>query len=225
MNLLGFLKKNVNKRIGTYTTRVEDEAFQVLQKAVTDVIGRELKKPSINREVVYRNMSIYVNQCEERLREIRDYLVREPIHPVQESKIFLQVTNMYEELKKEAQSLNPQNLAYEQAGVAPIGYKTIAYEIYKDQRNVEGAQLINLLYNPPGDNDKLHLSGAIYLNNLYKQMESKDITFYFASTDHHFSPMRFPGAKESRKVTDEIERRFGIICDRPQQILNIISKK
>lgn len=107
--------------------------------------------------------------------------------------------------------------------MVPKGYKRLAFDIYRTQDEILNSQLTNLLRKPPDTVDKTILAQAMYLFELYKQTEGKDVTFFIVSTDHHFSPVRKRGLV-SRGVTDTIEDLFGIICDWPDQIEQILKR-
>ena len=215
MRLIGFIRKHLTKRIGIVTTTVEEQAYHVLENAVR----QELQKKTSKRAVDFEMFSIILNYCENRLREILSYMVREPVDHLEVSKNFVKVTEMYDNLTEKALSLpKPAALLTE---TVPKGFKRLAFDIYKKQDEIINSQLTNLLRKPADSIDKKILAEAIYLFNVYKQMEGKNIAFYITSTDHHFSPVRKKGL-ESRGITDTIYELFGIICDWPEQIEQIL---
>lgn len=218
MRLIGLFEKYMAKRIGIVTTTVEDEAYSVLER----VVKGELERKIYNRAKVFRLLSVTANTCENRLRKILSLLLREPISPVETSKKFIHVTYMCNELEQRARDLPKK--ATVKAELAPRGLKGMAFGIYRTQDQLLNAQLMNILIRPIEDSDKLILAQAAYFLDLYKQAEGKKISLFIASTDHHFSPFR-RGRLESRQVTDEIESRFGIKCDWPDQIAHIIEKQ
>ena len=217
MNLIGFVKKHINKRIGIVTVTIEEQAYHVLEQAVKT----EVKKIT-DRTIDFEILSVILNSCEDRLRNILSYLLREPVDPEEVSRNFNKVTEMYEELTKKAKNL-PKPAALLTEAVSPK-FRKLAFKIYKTQDEIINSQLTNLLRDPPDNTDKTILAEAIYLFKLYKQTEGKKLTFFIASTDHHFSPVRKKGL-ESRGVTDAIRDKFGIICDWPYQITQILQAK
>jgi len=218
MSLIGFVKKHLTKRIGLVTTTIEEQAYQVLEHAVR----QELQRKTAERAIDFEVFSIILNYCENRLREILSYMLREPVDPLEVSKNFVKVTEMYENLKNKARNLpKPAALLTE---TVPKGFKKLAFDIYKTQDEIINSQLTNLLRKPAETTDKTILAEAIYLFNVYKQMEGKNVAFYITSTDHHFSPVRKKGL-ESRGITDTIKDLFGIICDWPQQIEQILKNE
>ena len=72
--------------------------------------------------------------------------------------------------------------------------------------------MLKLKEQPVEDSDKKILAETIYLRNRQIEADSK-AKMYLASTDYHFSPLDSEG-----HTTDEIRRRFGIICDWPDKI-------
>lgn len=213
--LMSIVKKNVNKRIGITTYAVEDEAYQVLSKA----IERKLNQRISDRAKVFELLSIAVNSCESRLRDILSFVAREPINPVEAARMHIQVATMYNELEQRALLL-PKPAAIMTDAAPYFLNKAEIFEIYRSQDEILNAQLTNLIYNPVEDTDTMILAQAAHLCKLYKETEGK-ITFFLASTDHHFVPVRKRGL-ESRQVTDAIEERFKIIADRPHEIFLIL---
>ena len=218
IELISIIKKNVNKRIGITAFGVEDEAYQVMSSA----IERKLNQKINNRVKVFEILSIAVNACESRLKDILSFVVREPINPIESAKLYTQVSLMYEELHEQALKL-PQP-AYLQAGSAPKFLNRFElFDIYRTQNECLHAQLTNLVYDYVENTDKMHLSQAAYLCRVYKESESK-IAMYLASTDYHFVPVRRRGYI-SDQVTRKIEERFGIIADKPSEIIKLLKGK
>ena len=215
--LMSIIKNNVNKRVGITTYVVEDEAYEVLNKA----IERKLNQRISDRAKVFELLSVAVNACESRLKEMLSFLVREPINPVEAAKMHIEVSLMYNEFESQALNL-PKPAAMMTAAAPSFLNKAEIFEIYVSQDEILNSQLTNLIYNPVEDSDKMILSQAAYLCKLYRESE-KEILFYFASTDHHFVPVR-KWNLESRQVTDAIESKFKILADRPQEIFLVLSK-
>ena len=219
MRLIGFLKKNIAKRIGIITKTVEDQAFAVIQEAVE----KELKRRNIDRAKGFRIYSAILNSCETRLNEILAYMLREPVDPERVNENYLKVDEMYEKLAEKAVRLHFERPSEAWQWRVTRRFKRVAREIFRTQRWRENLQLVNLIRNPVKKSDKIILAEAVYLFDLYKR--SEQVTkFYLCSTDHHFSPIRFRGGIESRVVTEKIEELFGIICEWPQQIVEALSQ-
>jgi hypothetical protein len=84
---------------------------------------------------------------------------------------------------------------------------------------VENSQILNLLRKDVEFDDMRILAEAYQLQMLYYETEGKGGHLYVASKDHHFVPVRRRGwTMESRRITDEIERCFGLICEHPRKI-------
>lgn len=215
MNLIGLLRKNIAKRIGIVTPTVEDEAHLVLEKAVKE----ELTSKNIDQ---FKFLSIVLNSCESRLKEILDFLLRELIEPSERDRWFIRINDMYEELTRYGRELDVGERASVRTEAVSKGYKKEAYKIYARQEFQLNRQAIRLVKNPPDYNDKLILSEATYLLNLYKQAEGRDITLFLCSTDFHFSPTK--DEPPSRVVTKTIQDRFGVICDWPDQVAREIRR-
>jgi hypothetical protein len=176
MSLIGFVKKHLTKRIGIVTTTIEEQAYRVVEHAVR----QELQRETAERAIDFEMFSIILNYCENRLREILSYMVREPVDAPEVSKNFVKVTEMYENLKEKARGLpKPAALLTE---AVPKGFKKLAFDIYRTQDEIINSQLTNLLRKPAEDTDKTILAEAIYLFNVYKLMEGKNVAFYITST-------------------------------------------
>lgn len=216
--LIALIKKNINKRIGVTTYAVEDEAYNVISKA----IERKLNQRIADRVKAFELLSLAANSCESRLKEVLSYVVREPINPVEAANMYVSVAMMYNALEQQAREL-PKPAAMLTDAAPSFLYKAEIFEMYKSQDERLTAQLTNLIYNRIEDSDKMILSQAAQLCRLYKETEGQT-TFFLASTDYHFVPVRKWGLV-SRQVTDAIEGKFGIISDRPQEIYLILEKE
>ena len=216
--LISVIKKQVNKRIGITTYGVEDEAYQVMSSA----IERKLSQKVNERNKVFELLSIAVNACESRLKDILSFVSREPINPVESARIYIQVCLMYDALHTQALKL-PKPATIQAQTVPRFLNKSEMFEIYRTQDECLNAQLNNLIYNPVEDSDKMHLSQAAYLRRLYKESGEK-ITMYLSSTDHHFVPVKRMGYTSSQ-VTDEIGNRFDIIAEKPHEIFMVLKKE
>jgi len=226
MRLFSLIKKNLSKRIGVVTATIENEALRVLNEAVRGEIRTKYRE--LDRKTLFEYSSIALNACDSRMRKLLSLLQREPVESDKVAVWFTQVAKMYKELKDMAQERkNLKETASMKAQAVPKKVRKYEnwYRIYLRDERRRHAQLLNLLKKDVEAEDQIILAEACYLFNLYKQIEGKDVSFFIASTDHHFSPVRRKGwAFESRQVTDEIEKRFGIICDWPDRIYERVSK-
>lgn len=216
--LMSIIKKNVNKRIGITTYAVEDEAHDVMSKA----IERKLSQRISDRAKVFELLSVATNLCEARLRDILSFVLREPINPFEAAVMHIRVSAMYNDLKNQALVL-PKPAAMMTAAAPPFLNKAELFEIYRSQDEILNSQLVNLIYNPVEDSDKMILAQAAYLCQLYKETEGK-VYFFLSSTDHHFVPVKRKGL-ESKQVTNAIEKNFGIVADRPHEIFLILKEE
>lgn len=222
--LFSLIRKNLSKRIGVVTSTIENEALRVLN----DVVRGEIrtKYGELDRNKLFEYFSIALNACDTRMRKMLALLQREPVESDKVAIWFTQVVNMYDELVEQAEGL--EKTAALRAKLVPRRIRRMAdwFEIYRTDDVRQNAQLFNLTVKEVEIEDKIILAEARYLFNLYKQTERERVSVFIASTDHHFSPVRRKTwAFESRQVTDEIEKRFGIICDWPDRIYETISKR
>jgi len=223
MQLFSLIKKNLSKRIGVVTATIENEALRVLNEVVRG--ETRAKYQELDTETLFKYYSIALNTCDIRMRNLLTFLQREPVESDKVAVWLIQVTKMYEELTEMAET--HEKTAALKTRAVPARIKKMAdwFEIYRTDDQRRHTQLFNLLRKEVESDDKIILAEACYLLNLYKQVEGKNVVLFMSSTDHHFSPVRRKGwAFESRQVTEEIEKRFGIICDWPDRIFEIVFK-
>lgn len=149
-------------------------------------------------------------------------LLREPVLGEERDKTFPEVSKMYYDLESKEVIGDVKEVAKAMAQYAPPRFRKTAEGIYRDQLFEESQRQIplkRLRRKPVGERDKKILAEAVYILERYKKREA--ITMFFASTDCHFSPVR--GVRTMTTVTDEIEKRFGIICDWPDRVLQKIA--
>ena len=224
IHLFSLIKKNLAKRIGIVTATIESGALRVLNEVVRGEIRQKYK--GTDTETLFKYYSIALNDCDNRMRNLLSLLQREPIEPSVVAVWYMQIVKMYEELVASAKS--HEKTAAIRASLVPKPIRKMAdwYEIYKTDDQRRHAQLFNLLRKEVEPDDQRILAEACYLLNLYKQVEGKNISLFMASTDHHFSPVRGKyWAFESNQVTEEIEKRFGVICDWPDRIYAKVAKE
>lgn len=220
--LVSLARKHLAKRVGIVTSTIETEALGVLSR----VIEGELEKRVKDRKTVFKMLSIAYNACEMRMRKVLQCLQREPVDIPSATKFFLLVNNMYDELSAKAETLPKTAAAKASAVPSKFRKATDWFDVYRTQDEQEHAQIMNLIIKPIEEVDKRILAEAAYLLNSIYKGETKDASLFFASTDHHFSPVRRKGwLIEGREVTDEINKRFGVICDWPDQVLKEVSKR
>lgn len=213
--LIEYLEKNIARRIGIVTSTIENEATGVLDR----VVEGELESKKVRREEDFELFSRILNICDGRLRKILSFLQREPVDAIDVSMKLPLIQRMYKELKEKAKTL-PQVIS-ERKRLVPKRFKRALdwYKIFKRQEEMENSQSLNLLRKDVEYEDMLILAEAFHLCNLYLQTEVEKGDLYIASKDHHFVPIRRRGwTYEGRGVTDEIKRRFGVICEHPRRV-------
>lgn len=222
INLIQYIRANPSKRIGITTNFIEAEAYNTLSVAVET----ELKKYVQDIEKEYNVLSALLNRCNDNMRKIFLYLIREPVDENAVNNIYYNVDSFYGELKKRAKKIAKELEIQKdvRVKVTPKKYRKLMREVYSQQDRWPYAQLLNLImYKDVERNDKRILSEVIYLHRLYKPLLGPDLKSYIASTDYHFSPIREDG-KTSSSISDEIKRRYEIICDWPDEIYKLIKK-
>jgi hypothetical protein len=215
VELVSYVQKNLAKRIGIVTSTIENEATGVLET----VIEGELKQRKIEKEKDFELFSRVLNICDIRMRKIISYLQREPIDPVDVAHKILLIEKMYSDLKEEAKNL--PKVALQKKELVPKHYKKTVdwFNVFKKQDEMEHSQILNLLRKDVEFDDMRILAEAYHLQMIYLLSEGKGGHLYIASKDHHFVPVRRRGwTFEGRRITDEIERRFGLICEHPRKV-------
>jgi hypothetical protein len=212
--LFTFVQRNLAKRLGIITYTIENEAMGVLDK----VIEGELKSRGYSREN-FEVFSAVFNICENRMRTLISLLQREPVDSVDVSQKIVLVKKMYEELKSKAKNL-PKIAALKTKTVPRRFKKAIDwFELFKTQDQMEHSQILNLLRKDVEPSDITILAEAYHLYTTYIITEGKGGSLYLASKDSHFVPVRRRGwTYEGREITDEIQNRFGIICEHPRKV-------
>ena len=216
-NLLDFIKENIRKRIGIVTLYIEDEAYFNLSRAVQS----EISEGNEERKIDFEIYSAIKNICDDRLRKYLGILSREPIDDFQVNIIGKHVEVMYDELIQRACDIK-RGLG-SMVRTSAKRFRKMATSIYRNQDTLLNAQLLNLIDSPAEYSDMKILAQAKYLLDLYKQTEGRDVDFYIASCDYHFSPVK-RGGFISRQVTDKIFNEFDIKCNFPDEVLNILKQ-
>jgi hypothetical protein len=221
MSLITLVRNNLSNHIGITTATIERQSIPALQNAINE----ELAKAKIDREKDFPIYSFIKNYCEQKLKNISSCLVREPIEEDAVRSNYGYVDKLYAEKAEEGVRLTFVEPRFKKfAKQVPKRYESIARGIYKQQQREEDYQLTHLIPKPVEPSDKWILSEAIYLSMYYNRIEREGVTFFLASTDHHFSPKRWDNGKTSNQVTEAIRQKFGIICDWPAQIENMAKK-
>lgn len=218
--LMAIFERELSKRIGVITVTVENEAFSVLGQ----VVRGELEKKVADRRRLFEALSFCLNACEDRMARLSAMLLREPVLETECQKHFVTVSRMYADMEDLArETLPPEQVAEALTMAAPRKFRRVVSQIYRDQEWAAREQLARLITKPVEESDKKILAEAMYLQSVYRETERGGMELLLASTDHHFSPVRWLGL-ESRPVTDEIKARCGITCDWPGRIAEYIKK-
>jgi len=218
MSLVTFIRKNISGRIGIITKTIERQSTPALQNAIDE----EISKVGIDRERDFPTYSFIKNYCEQKLKNISSYFVREPIDEDAVKSNYGYVDKLYAEKAKEAIKLAFIEPRFEQqTKQASKRFQGVAKWVYKQQQRKEDYQLTNLIKKPVEPSDKWILAEAIYLSMLYDTIENEEVVFFIASTDHHFSPKRWGREIMSAQVSEAIQKKFKIIPDWPQQVENM----
>jgi hypothetical protein len=216
--LFTFIQKNLSKRIGIITSTIENEAVGVLDR----VIEGELQHRGYSRTEDFEIFSRVFNICDIKMRQLTLSLQREPVDSVDVAMKLLAVRNMYDEMEKKARTL--PKVADAKASSIPPKLKSALnwWMLYARQDRMVHSQILNLIYNPVDDDDVMILSEAYHLSMIYTSTEGKGGNLYIASKDKHFVPVRSKRSiYEGREITDEIQRRFGIICEHPKRVKDL----
>lgn len=212
--LFDLFRKHIDKRIGVVTFTVEMQALTVLARAVTESLEEEAEKKPDQRVQLFMSYTTFFDQCHKHLYANFAVLAREPIPPDEREKYYLQVSEMYDKFEYSATTLNFKTLV--RANVTKRYYYNVVCDEIREQYKKRFHQMLKLKEQPVEDSDKKILAEVVYLHNRQTQSDNKAKT-YFASTDYHFSPFDSEG-----HITDEIRKRFGIICDWPDKIAEFL---
>src|SRR5438876_2954812 len=213
MELFSFLKKNIRGRFGIITSDVEVESRNALRKAVIRQLERKYPNPQFRppNEVWFKVSSFLLGACEDRLRTLSSVLERHPIdnEDAEMKENLANIWAMYFEFQKKAAEEDAAWKATFQTRHVPKRYQKMMYPVYKKQEINRTAQVIALRKSLPSQYDVLFLAQAISLKS-YFESSGQNVAMYLTSCDTLLSPKWMPGGIQSRPITDEIARRFGI---------------
>lgn len=156
------------------------------------------------------------------MRKLVNVLLREPCD---ESEILIlegEVGRMYHDLEARAVETDGdiRRLAHKriQGIVTTAKMQKTMFDFHCQVVSRENFQLLRLKKKHASLPDIKILAETIHIYRRYGA-HGKKWNFFLASTDsNNFSPATSPWG-ESRTVTDEIARRYGVICDWPNAIL------
>lgn len=209
--LFEVIRKYVNKRIGIITYTIETQAIAVIANAVASELEEKAEETpdSETRAKLFESHTIFFDQCLSHLQENLSILQREPVSRIEKERYYPGVSEMYNTLLDIAKELDINQII--NANVTRRYRNTIRRE-YIEQFRKKYKQLLKLRSAPVEESDKGILCEAISLLKIY-QRTNPNIKMYLASTDYHFSPCNSEG-----EITEQIKRRFQIICNWPDEI-------
>jgi hypothetical protein len=217
--LFAFIQKHLANRIGIIASTVEGEAIGVLDK----VIEGELRHRGFSRSEDFEIFSRVFNICDIRMRQLVMMLQREPVDSLDVAMRVYGIRKMYDEMREKALSLAEVSEVKRES--VPSKFRAVLNwrALYARQDKMIHSQILNLLFNPVDDEDILILAEACHLRTIYVSTEGKGGNLYIASKDRHFVPVRRKGSLyEGREVTDAIQERFGVTCEHPQKVKELL---
>jgi hypothetical protein len=213
--LLSFFRNHSEEKIGITTTTVLGETRNTIRRAAQE----EAQKGG---DTIFQNLSIILNQCEERLARNIDAL--DCVQPDRDktNSAYFQVRRMYAELRNKARTLNPKQIRLEARRMAKSTasprFQSLAEQIKRDEIHKQHSQLRSLMNRTPSPNDTMFIAEASVLAEKYKL--TRVGTMFLASADVQMSPVTGDGKILSCEITDEIWKRFRVKCDWPDTILS-----
>lgn len=218
MALFGVIKVHQAEKIGIYTETVKWEAPRGLKNAVTRLLGK----------VGFPIVSVALDLCQDRLTDLLTFLYREEIDRKRVDEKWVEIVMMYSDLVQAASLITRRTataaMRQKARQTSPKLRKT-AGQIYISQYLQSKAQLTRLRdpSKRPSSTDKFILAEAAFLNDKYNTEEPT--VMLLASTDMAFSPkLRSEGTVMSESVTQEIKKRFSVICDWPERVARTLVK-
>ena len=205
--------------MGVITKSIEDQTYDTLDRAIKAQLKEQGKK------LKFHDLSIIKNIVENNLRRDIIYFVREPIHPEEIIPFFEKSSHFYEELEKFAEEKDEsfwEDINYKLAGVSKR-FKREASKIYPRQERMAFKQVFRLMKKKVDDTDRKILAEASYLKEFYEKQVDADTHVFICSFDQHFIPVR--KRIVSSIITDKIKERFGIKCDRPDELIKMVKNK
>jgi hypothetical protein len=222
--LINYFRKNIDKKIGFYTKRIDMTSNRVLSDAVLSTVREISKKDSrVKEKKLLAAFSVIYSESLRRLEENKDYLLKETVNEIKTNKLRRRISYFYKKIKKEIQKRNPQfelERAKKIKATSPI-MKTIRFaRIQEAKRKFPhyGILVRKFIESGPGREDIQLLSEAIYFKEVFVKNKIK---FYLASTDHHFVEIEKNGIVNDF-VPHLIKEEFNIECLKPDKILKVI---
>jgi hypothetical protein len=226
--LIFVLLKHGGKQIGITTATTTNDAYEHLEKAIIDELGKDITQ---------HVKSVAVNLCENRLDDLVQDFPEQAVNLTKVSEKFGAVAAMYRELLGRAFLVDNTTVTATMTekfeNLIPIfhrprgpkkqraidRYRDLKVEIGTTQYLRSRSQLTRLrdIDKRPDTVDMTTLAEATCL---HEEFNSKEPTILFlASTDKAFSPnLDQNGNVDSNDVTAEIEKQFSVCCDWPERI-------
>lgn len=204
---------------------VDAESFSVLLKAVVKTIKQEVGD-TVQRRGLFDALTSVVNLCHNQMRKLKAFLLKEKVEETKVQEKLREVEDMclhFKRLKERYDIPEYLESEYKRRWTrVPVPkfwtaeQKEAGLRVYEDQVRSEKKHLDRF---STGDKDKRILAEAAYLADTYHAGYGRDVSIFLASSDtRFFSPFRESGGVTHRFISDEIQTRFGIVCDWPSLV-------
>lgn len=214
IELFALIRKNLPYRLGITTQTIELEAYKTLSEAIANRIERDVPDKSKH----YEYNSIAWNKCEESMRKLVNTLLREPCDEEALMELNNEVYHMYKGL--EARAMTEGQLidqAHRDIMASSSKMRKTIFDAHCMLLRQENVQLLRLKRHHASPTDIKILAQAIYIKRRYATSGTNEHVLLASTDSNNFVPAHSIYGL-SRTVTDEIERRYGIVCDWPFEI-------
>lgn len=226
--LIVVLQKHVGQKIGITTETTTKDAYEHLEKAIVDELGKQISQ---------KVKSVAVDLCENRLDDLIYVFPEERVDLTKVSEKFGAVAVMYRELVQRSFLVDNTTataaIAEKLERLIPVRQRPRGHKIlrkidrFRDLKIEIGtgqllrakSQLIRLR-DPEKRPDGVDMTTLAEAGYLHEEFNIKEATVVFlASTDKAFSPnLDQNGDVASNDVTAEIVKQFSVRCDWPERI-------
>jgi predicted nucleic acid-binding protein len=218
--LFDYFRVNIHKYEGIITSEIENSARDQIVNAVIKKISKEANLPQKRLKKYLSNYSMTLILIIDSLNRNLNLLTRIPIDESAINRTAKRVATFYDDLLTKLP--DPKRIIRKRTKQAPRGMQKFFKEFAKEDEapNIIASKKIKrkLERDPPNRNDYRILGLAIHLNDTV----FKEYSICLASTDHHFSRIKYLDGSLASYIPDWIERRFHIKCDWPDTILKIL---
>jgi len=212
------LEKGVE--LGIVTSEIEIAARSQINNAFLKKISQKLKiKYSIQNLNNYSYSLIKINDA---LNQNLNLLTRIPINEKEIKKIVnTRVIKFYQNITRHLDNINPVKTIKKRirSSYFKTFEKKFAEEDERSNLRIFSKLRDKLKQNPPRSNDYRILAQAIYIK---EKDRTGNLYVFITSADYHFSKIRIEDGTLNDFIPSEIEKRFHIKCDWPDEILNIL---